>query len=445
MEIVIGKPVRGENFIGRQKEIKEISFKLKTGSSVTLSAPRRYGKTSLMFAIQDELTKSGILNIHIDLTRLFNPRELAEELISKTYQAFGFDGSIHRIKNLAADFFKNFLAHAQTFKLTSESTGIEFAAKLLSNAPGETNDEALLTFALGLSGTLAAKTGKKVVLSIDEFGEIDHFQSAKGELIKKMRSIFQTSPNISFLFAGSQTSIMNDIFNNENSSFYRFSDIYILKPIKKADYQEYFEKVLNEMKISYNGKIENLNEHIYNLSNGVPFYSMAVFKETLSAAVIADVKTINDFSINKAFIAFYNSQKGYFEQQLNSLKGKKYQSILLAAIVTDSSPYPVMAEYGVAAGNVKKELERIEQTGLISYKNTRISKYVITDPLLHRFIEKNLTSVKLFKDREVEKESDLVNDAMNWIRQQHAEREANKSNNSTEKTIEKPGTTLRKR
>jgi len=49
--ITAGKPVIGDQLIGRQKEIGLINHYLDTGQSVVLIAPRRYGKTSLLLEI----------------------------------------------------------------------------------------------------------------------------------------------------------------------------------------------------------------------------------------------------------------------------------------------------------------------------------------------------------------------------------------------------------
>ena len=47
----VGKPVKGNAFVGRDKEIKEIQTYLEMGQSVVLIAPRRFGKTSLVLEV----------------------------------------------------------------------------------------------------------------------------------------------------------------------------------------------------------------------------------------------------------------------------------------------------------------------------------------------------------------------------------------------------------
>ena len=43
---IIGPPVEGENFFGREKELDFAWNHIKKGNSIILSAPRRIGKSS---------------------------------------------------------------------------------------------------------------------------------------------------------------------------------------------------------------------------------------------------------------------------------------------------------------------------------------------------------------------------------------------------------------
>ncbi len=49
----VGPPVRGQEFYGREAFVKLVSDKLKAGQ-VKLAAPRRFGKTRVMYRLMDE-------------------------------------------------------------------------------------------------------------------------------------------------------------------------------------------------------------------------------------------------------------------------------------------------------------------------------------------------------------------------------------------------------
>lgn len=63
----IGPPVEGEDFFGREKEIRQANRLLDTNHSLLLSAPRRIGKSSLAKRLIEEKKKQGWRCVYIDL------------------------------------------------------------------------------------------------------------------------------------------------------------------------------------------------------------------------------------------------------------------------------------------------------------------------------------------------------------------------------------------
>ena len=64
---VTGVPVTGDDFAGRKEELREIRHSLQNGQSVVVIAPRRFGKTSLILTILQELQRSGSYVADVDL------------------------------------------------------------------------------------------------------------------------------------------------------------------------------------------------------------------------------------------------------------------------------------------------------------------------------------------------------------------------------------------
>ena len=68
---VFGKIVTGKNFINRKNERNEIAVEIENSMNIILYAPRRYGKTSLIMQVYDDLKKKHTLearkvgNLHI--------------------------------------------------------------------------------------------------------------------------------------------------------------------------------------------------------------------------------------------------------------------------------------------------------------------------------------------------------------------------------------------
>lgn len=63
----IGPPVEGEDFFGREKEIRKANRLLDSNHSLLLSAPRRIGKSSLAKRLIEEKKQQGWKCVYIDL------------------------------------------------------------------------------------------------------------------------------------------------------------------------------------------------------------------------------------------------------------------------------------------------------------------------------------------------------------------------------------------
>ena len=67
---IFGKTVSGGQFIDREDETASIVNTLASGQNIICYSPRRYGKTSLMLKVKEELCERGHLVFFIDLFRI---------------------------------------------------------------------------------------------------------------------------------------------------------------------------------------------------------------------------------------------------------------------------------------------------------------------------------------------------------------------------------------
>ena len=77
------------------------------------------------------------------------------------------------------------------------------------------------------------------MLVFDEFQEIQRFPGAGLE--KAMRSHFQTHRHVSYLFAGSRQSALQDMASRERSPFYKFGRIVSLGPIPQEEFAPFLQ------------------------------------------------------------------------------------------------------------------------------------------------------------------------------------------------------------
>ena len=81
MKIVVGNPVRNDDFFGRQLLLDKI-WDVLEADSIVLAAPRRVGKTSLLLHLHDH-PKPGTKVVYFDVEGLEGPEALVAEMLAK--------------------------------------------------------------------------------------------------------------------------------------------------------------------------------------------------------------------------------------------------------------------------------------------------------------------------------------------------------------------------
>jgi hypothetical protein len=90
---LVGPPVRLDDFYGRDSFVELVWEKLAAGN-VLLAAPRRFGKTSVMYRLMDR-PREGYTFVHADLEHMAQPAELITVLAVQLARAT--DGRLAKI------------------------------------------------------------------------------------------------------------------------------------------------------------------------------------------------------------------------------------------------------------------------------------------------------------------------------------------------------------
>ena len=76
----------GDNFYDRTDETKRIVDALAGGNNIVLFAPRRYGKTSLVFRAMQRLEQQGVSCVYMDLMPVYSLESFAELYLQALYR-----------------------------------------------------------------------------------------------------------------------------------------------------------------------------------------------------------------------------------------------------------------------------------------------------------------------------------------------------------------------
>ena len=367
-----GNIVSGDFFYDRKEELLRIKQTLKGGNNLMLYAPRRYGKSSLVAKAMNELNKEGITTVYLDFMSIYSretfiknyTRAIAEQQSSTLEKAAkkiaGFIRGI--IPSVSFDNFGN-----PTFSL--------------SWVEGKDREQSLVD-AINLPEKLASENNQWIV-AFDEFQEITQLNGESFEKI--LRSCIQHHQNVSYLFLGSRTHLLKDMFNNKNRAFYNAA---MLMNIKTMD-TEHSINFLSARFAKDNIKIlRNTAQYLINNVDSIPYYIQFVAAE-IWQQVINNKQEITNLHVDKALDHIIDLKSDYYWELTN--KQTNYRKKVLYAIsksVEELFSKKTTNDYNLGpVSTTQKAVKSFINEGIIERFN---NQYKFSDPIYKLFLIKNL-------------------------------------------------------
>jgi hypothetical protein len=198
-------------FTDREHEIAELKADIRNGQDVVVLAPRRYGKSSLIWRVAQDLVRRRVLVASVDLMTTPTLAKLAEKLARAIHEdvASRKEKALDRLRVFAG------LRISPTVNVDPDTARLSFGFEA-SHRPEDLR--ATLERLLELPGELGAERGRRVALIFDEFQEIVDIDPA---LPRLMRAVFQEQPEVAHVYLGSRRHMMRRLFSDENEPFWR--------------------------------------------------------------------------------------------------------------------------------------------------------------------------------------------------------------------------------
>lgn len=371
-------PISAERMIGRQDEVSAMTSSLQGGGSLVVAGPRRTGKTTACDAALARLAEDGCYVAAVDLFRLADASDLAEQLVLATIaNRSGLRRLVQRTRHAGQA-----LADAATLTATvraraelGEDLELVFRPGLAREDP-----ERYLTYALELPQQIASADGRRMILFLDEFQELVSAKRPFGDpdrLTKRMRAIFQRSPDVSFLFAGSIEHLMRDLFAPEERGLSQFGSFLPLPPIEPETWREGIAARLAEDGCTIEGPSL---ERLIAAGEGHPRVTMLIARWTHESSLVDATRQITDSHVSAGIAAAQAADLPKHEQTLERIRslGRHAQRIAVRVAV-GSQPYK-----GFNSKIANDALRALRDTGIIDQTAPR--RWHITDPLLRNFL-----------------------------------------------------------
>ncbi len=218
-----GKPVGGEHFCDRHDELQRLVAMARSRNSLWLYSPRRYGKTSLIREAFHHL--DDVETAFIDLYGINDAMEFADAFLAGiTPLAQHLEGSLDRAVKTLTTLVSNLRLQVS---LDDAGTPTFSVASPLAAADRDRG----LAQVLAIPEQLAAKRGCRVLIACDEFQEVMRVDG----LERTLRSVFQHQQHTSFIFSGSQRTLLTTMFTDPDRPFFQYADHMTLERIDEVE------------------------------------------------------------------------------------------------------------------------------------------------------------------------------------------------------------------
>ena len=358
-----GDPVEGDYYLPRPELSTMVRQFLENRIHSVLMGPRRFGKTSFVMNLLKELEKDGYTCLLVDIFNITSHKDFLNQLV----RAIASKRSL--VEKLKA-FFKGIRRIAP--KITADfdsTTGSQSYGLTISHLQEEDIKTAIQDLLEELS-----TFGSKVIVTLDEFQKISEIED-RGWLEATIRTHFQRSKNVSFLFTGSRKSLISDMLNNPSRPFYRSCQT-INFPKFGPEFTEWVINRFKSVGVACDAKaIEELRKLVQDTPN---YVQMACFHLVSQAK---DCVTSKDMLQVLETVARQNAYA--YQTLLNSLTLAQQRALRLAAHEQRSLfQKDFLENYEIkSAPALHSSIKALKIKGILDEEGTGKGNVLFDDPL----------------------------------------------------------------
>ena len=367
-----------EDFADREAEIAELADDVRNGQDVVVFAPRRYGKSSLLWAAARSLGANSVLVAQVDLTTTPSKERLAAALAASIYEQIA--SPLERVREKALAPFRG-LSIRPTITIDPENGSLSFSFGV---APRQPDIDATLERLLELPAELGGTRHRRTALVIDEFQEIVDIDP---HLPKLLRAVFQRQPEVSHVYLGSKRHVMERIFSDANEPFWRSAKPVELGPIETGPFSTFIESRFRD---SGKEAAPDAVETLLRLTGGHPYATQELCYFLWQQTPNGEIATADRLS--RALEAVLRSENAHFSLLWEDASG--VQKLVLQALAQEPGR-PFTAAYRErhdlpAATNVQKALKALEKREVVVGSG---GEYRIGEPFLAEWLNRQRAEI----------------------------------------------------
>jgi AAA+ ATPase superfamily predicted ATPase len=359
--------VKADYFYDRKKETARIVETLSGGNNMVLFAPRRFGKTSLVFRAIEQLEQMGFVCVYFDFIPVFSPESFVR-LYTKALAA--------KQSNLNK-FARIFISHIKNMRPVF-SFGTDGTPEISIDFGNSKVDESTILQLLDMPEQLAGKN-KRIIVFFDEFQEVEKLREIRFESL--LRSKIQHQQNTNYLFLVSKTHLLQAMFDDKNKPFYHSASQMTIGPLPTRESIQYLQTKFASSNISIDDETAG---YLISVAADIPYYiqmmASEVWQDTVNHESVISKQTI-DNSVKKAL-----AHKSDYYSELFEHQSKSRKMLLKALTVEGGNIFSIdyIRKHRLPApATLQRAVRELVHAGIIEKKG---ADYSFADPFFRMYI-----------------------------------------------------------
>jgi len=358
-----GDPVEGEYYLPRPELARTITQFLGNRIHVVLIGPRRFGKTSFILNLLQELEKQSYICIFVDIFNITSHRDFLQQILR----------GLESKKNLWRNFKKWMGAISGLRPKISAEIDTNSGQPSIGLTVDKFSDKDVKESIQDVLSSLS-EFGERLIFAIDEFQKISEIND-HGWLEATLRTHMQQLRNTSFLFTGSRKSLIYEMLNSHTRPFYRSC-----QTIEFPSFgEEFTDWIINRFSMAAIKCERKAVQHLRQLVQDTPNYVQMVCFH-----LVAQGKSYITDHESEATLTTVVRQNAYaYQTLLNSLTLTQQRALRLAAKEGKQIFHKqLLAKYEIASGAaLASAIKALKDKGILDEEGTSRGSVIFDDPL----------------------------------------------------------------
>ncbi len=369
----VGGRIEAPYFVDREEELVRLSYDVRTLSqSNVIIAPRRFGKTALLRAVESQVG-GELLVSYLSCLGMVSPAEFHDRIVEGVLRAFAArHGRGRRLLATWRDLLKKPVLGMRD-ALAEIGGSIEGVGTIrLKFRTREVDPQGLMEAALTFPEGLAEEEDERVLVILDEFQALVGLGERVFSLFKEA---MESQKRVVYLFSGSSLRLLNEVFGREGKSpLYQMVGRVFLGEIEPRFVHRFYRERLREVhgvEIS-DAALVRVTGYV----GGIPYYFQKLGVGLEREIAIKGRRRVAAPDVDRAFSQLLDELAGDFQERWEARFSDQQRSILKVLAEGPMSVTEAARALGVAPSNISYNLSRLTEAMILTKEERR---YRITD------------------------------------------------------------------